>query len=723
MSIINDFSGGINNNSPANQLQPNQVVEALNIIIDKRSNLVSRRGLTRINYNKNLLQRTEELEHATWLLVNTPIITANTSVAPDGTTTADTIEDNSNTVQEGVRQQIVGVVSNNQKYTGSIYIKKTGAVSIYPVLQMQFFSVATITARIIVDTLNGVVIDNIGSPPTSKSITDAGDYWRVSITFTNDNVGNVSCTFNILPAYATDLSGNIDLAAMGSNIFWGAQLELGNLSAYHKNVGSSPTVAANYLTSKLTSLYHFRKAVGTSDILVTSGAKVWRLGSDDYFIDATGGLTVPTDTYWQWVTYRDTAYGVNRGSGANVNPVKYTTIGGNIAALVPSAGTIVKPRYVEVWQDRLWWVDNDNPNTVQCSPLGNAEGDYSVGGASGSQKFEIGGAESSNVTGLKVYKGVLFFFKADKIYYLDFDSVSPADATKYSIKIFSRDVGYISGYSIQEVINDLVGLSRYGLVPLSATEKFGDFEFSVISENIERFKNFSIFNDTCASVVDPSTSQYLLSFSSVITGVHDSTYVADFSQSPNGLVGFTQFDGRMIAPCFGRVLFEGRDRIYVGGYIDSNDEGIAYLYRYDDEGVYIDDNKLYTKKIRSAAHDDGLSLEKKRFHNWELTFELLTSSLTLGFSYRFDESPVKQTSFSKDFSGVLFSGGTWGSAIWGTSTWAEVSTAERIFKKKIVGSNGRIGRNIQFTITNDKEEGFILKGYMFNYTPLTSKVL
>jgi len=181
-------------------------------------------GRTTAKAEENLLLQSQAFDNASWTKLNSAVVTANSTVAPDGTTTADTVDDSSNGVFRGIQQTWSSI--SGSIYTGSIFVRKTtGALSAYPLFQVAF-NAQSIWAGLIIDTTNGtssVVTAGGYSSPTASSIVAVGDYWRVAITITSTGTGS-STGFEFYPAASTN-GTSLDATATGTAVIWGAQLE------------------------------------------------------------------------------------------------------------------------------------------------------------------------------------------------------------------------------------------------------------------------------------------------------------------------------------------------------------------------------------------------------------------------------------------------------------------------------------------------------------------
>ena len=174
--------------------------------------------------SRNLLTFTEEFDNAAWSKNNTTV-TANTTVAPDGTSTADLVISNTT---GGVAHNIYSSVTiSAATHSLSFYAKQGGYTGV------RVADAATGTGANF-DLANGVVF---GTPSAgfTASIQSAGNGWyRCSITFT------ATAGANLYGVYIQQTPGTTVYAGDGtSGIFlWGAQLETGSTATdYTRNVG------------------------------------------------------------------------------------------------------------------------------------------------------------------------------------------------------------------------------------------------------------------------------------------------------------------------------------------------------------------------------------------------------------------------------------------------------------------------------------------------------
>lgn len=167
----------------------------------------------------NLLTYTEQFDNAAW--TNTTLVTANSTVAPDGTTTADTLT--SNGTLNYLPRSITSV--SEARHTLSISLKYTN--NQWVVLQLSD-SGATHRARVWFDIKNGVkgTSQTTGSGVVvGYSIESQGNGWyRCSLTATNP----ITTLYSYFPQLVTG-DGVLTVAAnLQSCYLWGADLRAAN---------------------------------------------------------------------------------------------------------------------------------------------------------------------------------------------------------------------------------------------------------------------------------------------------------------------------------------------------------------------------------------------------------------------------------------------------------------------------------------------------------------
>jgi len=162
----------------------------------------------------------------TWLQTNTPTLTQD-QVGIDGVAnTAWTLADNDDTVIASIRQQFT-IADDSATHCAAVFIAKDSNESRFPRLAWQFINGTTSrNLEIRVNTKTGASYIHSSAGTSSHSITDAGDWWRVLMSLTNNSTGNTLARFTIVPVDAATLTGAADSTLTGSIVVDQADLRL-----------------------------------------------------------------------------------------------------------------------------------------------------------------------------------------------------------------------------------------------------------------------------------------------------------------------------------------------------------------------------------------------------------------------------------------------------------------------------------------------------------------
>ena len=162
----------------------------------------------------------EQFDNAAWLKANTAAITANSVVAPDGTTTGDTLNFSGN-VNATIQQDTALTAVASTTYTFSVYLYGTAGQTVFLVLQ----------------TTSGVG----GSIVTSQTLTAGWARYSVTLTTTAGVTGNLRVLISRNSGTATNLKA------------WGAQVEIGAAaSTYVATTSAATTSRAAFKVTGLT---------------------------------------------------------------------------------------------------------------------------------------------------------------------------------------------------------------------------------------------------------------------------------------------------------------------------------------------------------------------------------------------------------------------------------------------------------------------------------------
>jgi hypothetical protein len=231
----------------------------------------------------NLVTQSQDITSASWTKNNAPTIVGNVSVAPDGTTTADTFVDTTGGTFKDFNSG--GSITAGQIVTLSFFIKKETTRTNFGGGRIAFFGGTSKSAWFYWNETTGQLLQSASSTitPTFK-IEDYGTYWRFSVTATSETGHNFAGVY----FYPTlSINGTSNGTGVGSvRTIWGIQLEVGSFStSYISTTTASVTRNADSCTkTSISSLLGQTEGVIFCDVNLNS-----RLASTYFIIKGTSG--------------------------------------------------------------------------------------------------------------------------------------------------------------------------------------------------------------------------------------------------------------------------------------------------------------------------------------------------------------------------------------------------------------------------------------------------
>jgi len=315
-------------------------------------------GLLVEEQGTNLLTYSQEFDNAAWTKANVTV-SANSVVAPDGTTTADTLIENTALAEHSVSQ----VASNNGgNYTFTCYTKASGRTF----ARLKYYDSANNRYGAVFNLSTGAVTNdpNTGSGVIvlSSTLNVGNGWWRLSITGNAPTIANAIFEISMATSATTTTNPSVSYTGDGTSgiYIWGAQLETGAFpTSYIPTTSASVTRtadAASMTGANFSSWYNSNEG----SVQVTSDNSYIRLSVNTYpnNINTFRGLGVAFGTdfsavgpIWgpRWLSQSNNtvyvgAWNYNGGGteeDANINNTIPVQIINTIASAISASGSAV----------------------------------------------------------------------------------------------------------------------------------------------------------------------------------------------------------------------------------------------------------------------------------------------------------------------------------------------------------------------------------------------
>ena len=305
------------------------------------------------------------------------------------------------------------------------------------------------------------------------------------------------------------------------------------------------------------------------------------------------------------------------------------------------------------------------------------------------------------VTGIKVFRNSLIIFCKNSIYEL-----TNLDSTPI-IKSVTKNIGCVSGNSIQEIGGDLIFLAPDGLRTVAGTARIDDVELGSISRKIlplvnDLINNFSIY--TISSIVIRERSQYRLFYYK--TGEADSGQrgiIGTFKYSSEGIPAFewSETKGLPVKFCTSDLNSTGTEVIF---HADES----GYLYQHDTGNSFDGDNVV--AEFQTPDMDYGDNGLRKSLYKVKANIEPegIQNDLKLRIRYDFDNSEVPQPN---NFNvGNLSSPAQFGSAVFGTGIFG----ASTLPSKSIIVHGSGFSNSFKF-FSDDTNSPYSVNGMFVSF--------
>jgi len=361
---------------------------------------------------------------------------------------------------------------------------------------------------------------------------------------------------------------------------------------------------------------------------------------------------------------------------------------GTIAGTNPAFGIIHENRLVTSG-------DTSNPNTVFYSEANDID-DFGNGG---SVTLE------DKVVGLKSFRGDIIIFCEDSIHKL----ININDSNNVAVVPITKQVGCLSGDSIQEIGGDLVFLAPDGIRTLAATEKIGDTELGSVSRQIQPLIVDDIVNNinnlTIRSTVIRRKNQYRLYYSNLSEAESlGKGIIGTLTKSGFAWSEIHGFQATCTATAFNHLGIESTFHGTNDGYIINSDNDTSSVFKL--AGASVDIECSYT-----TPHLDFGDLATRKTLNFVKLDVKAEGTVTPKLSINFDNGDTDTLQPPTYTMNTLTAPSLFGTAVFGTNIFSSPKKSSE--KQPVQGS----GHNVSFTIQAESADNFIINGIYVDYYP------
>ena len=305
------------------------------------------------------------------------------------------------------------------------------------------------------------------------------------------------------------------------------------------------------------------------------------------------------------------------------------------------------------------------------------------------------------VTGIKVFRNSLIIFCKNSIYEL-----TNLDSTPI-IKSVTKNIGCISGNSIQEIGGDLIFLAPDGLRTIAGTARIDDVELGSISRKILPLVNGIInnfANFTISSMVIRERSQYrLFYYQSGQATSGQKGIIGTFKYSAEGIPAFewSETKGLPVKFCTSDINTSGTEVLH-------HAEETGFIYKHDSGNSF--DGSNVVAEFQTPDMDYGDNGLRKSLYKVKTNIEPegTQNDLKLRIRYDFESSEVPQPG---NFNvGNLSLASLFGSALFAAATFG----ATTLPSKSILVTGSGFSNNFKF-FSNDSNSPYSVNGMFVSF--------
>ena len=305
------------------------------------------------------------------------------------------------------------------------------------------------------------------------------------------------------------------------------------------------------------------------------------------------------------------------------------------------------------------------------------------------------------VIGIKVFRNSLIIFCKNSIYEL-----TNLDSTPI-IKSVTKNIGCVSGNSIQEIGGDLIFLAPDGLRTVAGTARIDDVELGSISRKILPLIN-NILNNfgnyTVSSMVIRERSQYrLFYYQSGQAASGQKGIIGTFKYNSEGIPSFewSETKGLPVKFCTSDVNNNGTETLF-------HTDETGYVYQHDTGNSF--DGSNVEAEFQTPDMDYGDNGLRKSLYKVKTNVEPegTQNDLRLRIRYDFESSEVPQPGTFNV--GNLSSASLFGTAVFGTGIFG----ATTLPSKSILVTGSGFSNNFKF-FSDDTNAPYSVNGMFVSF--------
>ena len=303
------------------------------------------------------------------------------------------------------------------------------------------------------------------------------------------------------------------------------------------------------------------------------------------------------------------------------------------------------------------------------------------------------------IEGIRGFRNELFIFCTNSIFKL----ININDSSNIAIVPVTKNVGCLSGYSIQEIGGDLIFLAPDGLRTVAGTVRIGDVELGTISKQIQ-----PLISDLAETINDFVINSLVIREKSQYRLYYTKTSASDSSQ--RGIIGTLRPNGFQWSETLGIEVTA------IGSNFDNN--GVEVYYHGDTNGfVYLHDTgnnfngSAIDARYQTPNYDYGDFGTLKTLHYIKISFgpeDEIQPDLRVRFDY--DSLDIPQPAdITLD---SVPAPSVFGTAVFGTNKFG--ASEQPLVRIPLVGSGSSNNFRIQ---SNDTKASYIVNGFYVDYIP------